>query len=43
MLYLGRETGMNMEEEYPVLLVTTYFTLKFAFRAVSKPGSFEEL
>lgn len=47
MLYLGRESGMNMEEENPIIQFSprygSYFTLKFAFRAVFIPGGFEEL
>lgn len=47
MLYLGRESGMNMEEENPIIQYLprygSYFALKFAFRAVSIPGGFEEL
>lgn len=47
MLYLGRESGMNMEEENPIIQYSprygSYFTLKLAFRDVSIPGGFGDL
>lgn len=46
-VYLGRESGMNMEEENPIIQdlprYGSYFTLKFAFRDVSILSGFEEL